>query len=68
MIAGIPLTNDKFFMCAKCIKDKDTGDRIVEYGIMWKKDKGKRLNEEYRNAIFQKAFGHDAPELDLGNI
>ncbi len=68
MIAGVPPTNDTFFMCSKCIKDQGTDDRVVEYGIAWKKEKGKKPNEKYRNAIFQKAFGYDAPELDLENI
>ena len=68
LIAGVPPTNDAFFMCSKCIKDQGTGDRVVEYGIMLKRDNGKKLNEKYRNVIFQKAFGYEAPELKTKNI
>lgn len=64
LIGGIPPTNDKLIMCSKCIKDKGSDNRIVESGIAWKKEKGKKLDEKHRNAIYQKAFGCDAPEIE----
>lgn len=63
LVAGVPSTSDKF-ICSICIKDKGSTNRFIGHGIMWRDKKGKKPDEKHRNAIYQKAFGCDAPEIE----
>jgi len=68
MIPGLPPKKNRVPICLKCMEDDGSPDRVIGRGIMWGIDNGKKPNEKYRKAIFQKAFGYDAPNLDLENI
>ena len=63
MIPGRPPKNNRIPMCLKCLEDNGSPNRIIGHGIMWGLDNGKNPNEKYRNIIYQKAFGCEAPEL-----
>lgn len=62
MMSGFPAKNNQVLICHKCMADDGSPNRIIRRGIMWKDEKGGKPNE--RNAIYQKAFGCDAPEIE----
>jgi hypothetical protein len=68
MIPGLPPKKNRVPICLKCMEDDGSPNRVIRRGIMWEKDNGKKLNEINKNVICQKAFGCNAPELDLEHI
>jgi hypothetical protein len=62
------MDNDTVSICSKCIEDEGSPERIVNFGIMWKNEDGKKPNAKHRQAIFQSIFGHETQELDLENL
>jgi len=61
MIPGLPVNVGKIPICTKCIKDNGSSNRIIGRGIIWKIEKSNVPDENHKQAILQKAFGHNAP-------